>query len=153
MEAVYFRVDGEPQGKGRPRFFRKGKGVGTYTPDKTVEYEERIKYQYMRASKGESFGDGPVGMVVIAVFGVPQSVSKKKRADMLDKRIRPCKKPDADNILKIVADSLNGLAYKDDTQIVSCSVKKVYGVEPHNSVFISGHADGLNKTMFEDLVD
>ena len=39
------------------------------------------------------------------------------------------KKPDADNIAKAILDSLNGLAYKDDNQIVDLSVKKEYGLE------------------------
>lgn len=37
---------------------------------------------------------------------------------MLAGEIRPTKKPDMDNVVKIIADSLNNLAYYDDTQIV-----------------------------------
>ena len=45
---------------------------------------------------------------------------------MLNGRIRPTKKPDTDNIIKIICDALNGLAYKDDAQIVSNSTEKRY---------------------------
>ena len=38
----------------------------------------------------------------------------------------PTKKPDVDNIIKIILDSLNGLAYKDDVQIVACTCQKLY---------------------------
>jgi len=41
--------------------------------------------------------------------------------------IYPTKKPDADNIAKIVLDALNGVAYTDDTQVVNLSVQKRYG--------------------------
>jgi Holliday junction resolvase RusA-like endonuclease len=38
----------------------------------------------------------------------------------------PVKKPDADNIAKIICDALNGIAYRDDTQIISLKVLKIY---------------------------
>lgn len=36
-------IKGEPVGKGRPKFARQGNYVKTYTPEKTVEYENLIK--------------------------------------------------------------------------------------------------------------
>ena len=43
----------------------------------------------------------------------------------------PTLKADADNIAKAVCDALNGIAYKDDKQIVSLTVLKVWtdGIE------------------------
>lgn len=38
----------------------------------------------------------------------------------------PPGKPDIDNILKVVLDGLNGIAYKDDKQVVLTQCKKVY---------------------------
>ena len=66
-------------------------------------------------------------MNITAYFAVPKSTSKKKRAQMLKGSIRPTKKPDADNIAKVIADSLNGLAYHDDAQLVDVVVCKFYG--------------------------
>ena len=45
--------------------------------------------------------------------------------------LQPALKPDADNIAKIVCDGLNSIAYKDDKQIVSLTVLKVWtdGIE------------------------
>ena len=45
---------------------------------------------------------------------------------MLDGRELPLKKPDVDNIVKVVADALNGVAYHDDTQIALVVAKKAY---------------------------
>lgn len=75
-------------------------------------------------------------MVVCAYYKIQKNISKKERADKLSGRIRPTKKPDADNILKIIADSLNGLAYHDDAQIVYAKVEKYYSDEPRVSVRI-----------------
>ena len=36
------------------------------------------------------------------------------------------KKPDGDNILKVVCDALNGLAYRDDIQLAEKHIYKEY---------------------------
>ena len=48
---------------------------------------------------------------------------------MLDKEINTTKKPDIDNIVKIVLDSMNRIAFKDDNQITKLEVEKKYGIE------------------------
>ena len=45
---------------------------------------------------------------------------------MATNEIRPTKKPDNDNIAKIILDALNGVAYQDDKQVVSLQVEKYY---------------------------
>ena len=50
--------------------------------------------------------------------------------------IRPTKKPDIDNVVKALADALNHVAYRDDTQIVDCQVRKFYADEPRVEVLI-----------------
>ena len=54
---IKFTVLGEPQGKGRPKFSRQGGFVKTYTPDKTVLYENLIRTEYLRQSSGQRFAD------------------------------------------------------------------------------------------------
>jgi Holliday junction resolvase RusA-like endonuclease len=51
---------------------------------------------------------------------------------------RPTKKPDIDNIEKIIFDALNGIAYNDDSQIVSCWADKFYSTVPRVEVVIYG---------------
>ena len=121
---IQFAVMGEPQGKGRPKFTKKGH---TYTPEKTAAYEKAAALAYKRRYYGESFEKGvPLEMRIRAYCKVPQSASKAKKADMLSGRIRPTKTPDADNIAKIICDALNGVAYHDDAQIVRIAVEKYY---------------------------
>ena len=48
---------------------------------------------------------------------------------MIENNISPTKKPDIDNIVKIVLDSMNKFAFKDDTQITKLEVEKKYGLE------------------------
>ena len=130
---IYFTVYGEPKGKGRPRFSRNGH---TYTPETTANYENLVKLEFERqCSKRYEKGE-QLRMVIQAHFGIPKSTPKKQREAMLARAIRPTKQPDADNILKIVADSLNGLAYHDDAQLVYAEVEKYISEEPRVSVKI-----------------
>ena len=50
--------------------------------------------------------------------------------------IRPIKKPDMDNVIKVIADSLNQIAYRDDTQIVDCQCRKFYSEQPRVEIKI-----------------
>lgn len=132
-----FTIPGEPTGKGRPKFSRQGNFVRTYTPEKTANYENLVKLEYERQCGGKPFPkDIPLYMVIEAFCSIPKSASRKKAVQMIDGQIRPTKKPDADNIVKIIADSLNDIAYHDDSQIVSCEVHKYYAENPHVKVTI-----------------
>ena len=131
-----FCIHGDPQGKGRPRFSTVCGHVHTRTPDETVLYENLVKTEY-RQQVGVKFpDDAMLDVRIFAYYSIPKSVSKKKRQAMLDKRIRPTKKPDFDNIGKVICDSLNGVAYRDDTQVVDCMVRKFYAEIPRVLVTI-----------------
>lgn len=136
IEMVKFTVPGAPKGKGRPRFSSRNGKVRTYTPDTTASYEDLVRMEYGSQCSGISFGDGPVAVTILAKFPIPKSVTKQRRAAML-RHERPAKKPDADNIAKIVCDALNGIAYDDDAQVVSLKVEKMYAAEPMVCVVIT----------------
>lgn len=123
---VKFEIEGTIKGKGRPRFSKFGNYVKAYTPEDTVSYENLIKLQF-RISCGNWYSEMPLKMKITAIHSITKSVSKKNRARMLSGEIKPTKKPDADNIVKVICDALNHIAYKDDTQIVELEIKKVYG--------------------------
>ena len=130
-----FTVKGEPQGKGRPRFTRIGK---PYTPENTASYEEKVRLAYWEQCGMEMAEAGiPLTLEITAVFGVPERFSKAVRQKMLAWEILPTKRPDADNIAKIIADALNGVAWHDDAQVVSMAVSKVYGETPEVRVCLS----------------
>lgn len=132
MMKTKFVVYGEPQGKARPRFTRYGR---TYTPKKTVDYEQKIREAYQAA--GGSMSEYPVTVSIIAHYNIPKSVSKAKAQMMIGDELLPCKKPDLDNIAKCVCDALNGIAYKDDTQVCNLIAQKRYRKEPAIIVTVS----------------
>lgn len=127
---ITFSIEGTPVGKARPRLSR----YGTYTPTKTKNYEELV-----RTTVKNMFGDfipleGALEVRIIAVFEVPKSYSKKKKRELIGKE--QIFKPDADNISKIILDSLNGLVYKDDSQVAKLNVHKIYGEKAEVTVII-----------------
>lgn len=127
-----FCILGDPQGKGRHRTA----GGHEYTPEKTVLYENLVKTEYRRQSGIRFSDDAMLDVRIFAYYSIPKSVSKKKRQAMLDRRIRPIKKPDYDNIGKVVCDALNNIAYRDDAQIVDAMVRKFYSDRPRVVVSI-----------------
>lgn len=134
---IKFTVLGEPQGKGRPRFANVKGRVITRTPDATVLYENLIATEYRGQVGSTKFPDNEIlDLRVMAYFTIPASASKKKQKQMEDGEIRPAKKPDMDNIIKVVADSLNQIAYRDDVQIVDCQLRKYYSRQPRIEVTI-----------------
>ncbi|MDP4117635.1 MAG: RusA family crossover junction endodeoxyribonuclease [Bacillota bacterium] len=121
-----FEIIGKVQGKGRPKFARRGNYVTTYTPEQTANYENWVKLCYQQQGGKMFDGTKPLKIEVYALFEIPKSFTKGKRLAAEHNIIRPTVKPDWDNIGKIVADSLNGIAYKDDVQIVDGGVKKYF---------------------------
>jgi len=125
-------VLGEPVAKGRPRIAR----GHAYTPERTAMYEGLVRMAYLGKYGAEQPYIGEVAMHISAYFAIPKSASKKRRADMASGVVRPTKRPDCDNVAKIVMDALNGLAYEDDCQVVDCVVGKHYSGNPRVEVII-----------------
>lgn len=134
---IRFTYYGEIRGKGRPRFRNTGKFVQTYTDKDTQDYEMSIKEAYLQANQ-ESYMNPeiPLRLDMFVYHQIPKSTSNKRKQAMLDRRIRPTKKPDIDNILKSVCDALNKVAFYDDTQIVDIFVEKYYDETPRLEILI-----------------
>ena len=123
---ITYVVYGEPQGKQRPRFVRRGNHVSAYTPEKTKTYEDEIRFMARAAMGASPPLETPVTVAIYIRMEIPKSFSKQKRKDALAGIIKPMKKPDGDNILKCFLDAMNGIVYVDDKQVVNIHLKKVY---------------------------
>jgi Holliday junction resolvase RusA-like endonuclease len=138
-------VYGEPQGKARPRVVRRNGRSVTYTPEKTTDYEAKIRAAYIdEVGNNRLFADGDsVNLAITAFFEIPKSTSAIMRQKMVEKKVLPAKKPDIDNIAKIVMDALNPCAsigfvgaWKDDICVTSLSIRKYYSAEPGLLVYM-----------------
>ncbi|MEF2620089.1 MAG: RusA family crossover junction endodeoxyribonuclease [Clostridia bacterium] len=135
-----FTIPGKVQAKQRPRF----NGKFAYTQRETVAYENWVKTCYLEKYKGQKLLEKPLKVKIIAYYDIPKSTSKKKQKMMLDNEIFPTIKPDADNIAKSILDSLNGIAYLDDKQVVKLIVEKYYSKSANVTVMIEELEVGNN---------
>lgn len=125
-EPITIVVPGKPHGKGRPRF----SGTHAYTPVETRNYEQTVGLLARSEMRGKPMMEGPVHLDLRAVFPMPKRWSPAMRSKAITGEVRPLGKPDTDNLIKALADGMNGIVYRDDAQIVSVTATKVYGSEP-----------------------
>lgn len=147
MAELKFTVMGEPCAQGRPRFSTLSGYVKAIDPAKSRNQKAFIKYLATTAAKqqGWVYTYLPIHVEIIAYMGIPKSKSKKWRTAAIRGQERPTKKPDTDNIFKLVTDALSGVIYADDKQIVSCRVQKWYSEEPRTEVRIAIVTDEVIK--------
>ena len=126
MLQVNFTVPGQPRGKGRPGFSRRGNFVKTYTDAKTSSYEDQIRFYALQAMGSSEPLKTALEAFIYVKLPVPQSYSKKRTEACLSGLERPCKKPDLDNVVKSFMDGMNGIVYGDDAQVVEIHTTKVY---------------------------
>ena len=130
-----FEVPGKIIGKGRPRVNSCTGNV--YTPTRTKDYETLVEqYFLLKYPRFKPF-EGRVQVEINALFEVPKSTKKSDRELMLENKVNPTKKPDIDNIVKIILDAMNGIAFKDDTQITKLFVEKTYSTSESVKIKIS----------------
>lgn len=137
VRPVRFVVPGAAVGKGRPRFAKRGNFVSTYTPERTANYENLVRLAAGRAMYGRALIEGPVLLEVDIAVAVPASWSQKKQREALAGELLPTTKPDADNVLKLVCDALNGVVWHDDRQVCAVAMSKTYRDVPFVSVVVS----------------
>lgn len=161
-QAVLIVVEGEPRGKGRPRFTVRGDGkkrfVQVFTDEQTKDYELEIQMEVGRTLYGQQMAEriwglrklpakemflmlqfaprfnGPVRFEMEIRHPIRESWNKAKKAGALDGSVVPTIKPDADNVKKIFWDAFNGCMWIDDTQVVEWSGRKIFSDNPGVSV-------------------
>lgn len=110
---VTFAVYGTPRTNERHRH---GRGI-TFTPSKTKAARREYVQAYLEAAGDREPHQGPFSMRIVITHFAKGAWSGKQ-----------CNvKPDLDNVAKLVGDALNGVAYRDDSQMRALSVEKGYG--------------------------
>jgi Holliday junction resolvase RusA-like endonuclease len=137
---VCFDIEGNPIPKGRPRFRRTKTFITTYTPKKTLDFEDQVKKASQDSMGNVEPLETPISVYLYFRLPIPQSYSKKAVEACLSGSQRHVKRPDLDNLAKSVLDGMNGIVFKDDSQITSLHCTKVYS-----------NVAGVNILVKEDL--
>lgn len=137
---VNFSIETDPVPKGRPRFRRTKTFITTYTPKKTLDFEGLVRMHSQEAMGPTEPLETPVWIALYFRLSIPASYSKKRKEACLSGSEKPIKRPDLDNLIKSVLDGMNGVVFKDDSQITVMHCTKVYSNVP-----------GVNIVVKEDL--
>lgn len=131
-----FVVQGAPVPKARPRITRQGRA---YTPKRTQEYEERVKTSYIEKYGHIAVSEmQPLAVEMRFYVPIPKSWSKKKHKMAVVGKIKPTTRPDIDNYIKAILDSLNnGIAYVDDSCVCDINASKRYSEKPRTVISIT----------------
>jgi Holliday junction resolvase RusA-like endonuclease len=153
-QMVVVVLEGDPRGKGRPRFMSRGSFVQVYTDNETLTYEQLIQEEVLRGIGGQTLVDNTnqikrrtfieayADMGGKPIFSCPVRVemeirhparaswTKAKTAGALAGHIAATVKSDIDNVIKIWFDAFNGCMWKDDTQVIEVHAKKMFSEDP-----------------------
>ena len=133
--AITFSVPGDPVPQPRARITTRGGHGHAYTPaDHPVHGYRKAVALAAKAAGCEPHGE-PVSVIIDLVFGRPKAHLRSTGEPKPSAPTLP--RPDVDNAAKAVLDSLNGIAWVDDSQVGRLVVEKSYGVEGRTTVRIS----------------
>lgn len=138
MPEIHLNIPGVPNTQQRHRHVRMGNFIRTYDP--SAPDKEDFLYKAIYECKPEIPIISPVSIVMDFYMPRPKShFGTGKNAGKLKKNapFRHSKKPDCDNLLKFCLDALNKIYWKDDAQIYSIRVKKMYNDNPRTEIKIS----------------
>lgn len=126
METWNIKFKGKPIPKQRPRHCKSGY---LYDPQNYLKTDIRVQLK-------DQFQQDPIeGRVFLSAyffFEPPKSLSKKKREQLIESPhiIRP----DTTNLVKFYEDCMNGIVFKDDSQIMLKDCAKFYHYEPRTLI-------------------
>ena len=140
---IEFKILGIPSPKQSARFYAKnisGKTmIESYQKKEVVEKERNIAFD-VKSQLPEGFipYDCPLSIEVLFVFPLLSSMKKAVRQAIEEGVIvyKPTKPDLQDNLMKILADSMNGIVFVDDSRICKVSSQKIYGLIPRTEVII-----------------
>lgn len=133
---IHIVVPGIPVAKGRPRVGKVNGHARLFTPEKTVNYECRVADAGAEVMAGRAPLQGPLELCVEAYFQVQKGASKRRLAIVAAGKDWHTSKPDADNVLKVAGDALNGIVWRDDALVASARIIKLYSTTPRLEITV-----------------
>lgn len=131
---LYFTIDGDPFGKLNLRPMNVKGHASVFNPKENTDYMEKVS-SAVKKQLGEGSEPDPDSMFVVKVhayFQIPKRLSKRMKMLALQNKVKPTKKPDLDNISKVVLDGIthSQSVWKDDSQVIEEHLYKYYAEDP-----------------------
>lgn len=122
MADVLFVIPGKPNAWQRAR----SNGRVRFDSPEQAKNKSTIEQIGAAAMAGRPPLEGPLEVHIAAFWLYPKSMSKKRRSTYGSHFYTA--RPDADNIAKLIGDALNGIVWRDDSQIVTIQITKRYAI-------------------------
>ncbi len=137
VDRLSLEVPGPPRGKGRPRFTRNGR---PYTPADTIDAEDRVRTAWELAGRPRL----PDGAFTLHVdVHVKRPKDHRLRDGTLSaagrRAVFPTSRPDLDNVVKLIADALNGLAWHDDAHAVNITATRLWSPDDTPRIHVEAY--------------
>jgi len=139
-----------------PPSMRKRHHVAMYTPADVRKWQVEAKFLATEQMQGKTPQAGMLEVDLRVYLPLPKSMPNKKRSWALSGAVRPITRPDCDNYAKSVCDSMSGVLWLDDAQIVQLNIGKWYSEKPRVEIEVreraypSGAPETITGDLFED---
>ena len=143
---ISFSVKGNPQSLKRHRMFRKGKSLIAVDPSQG-DKADFLALAHQHAP--EKPIDSPVRLCVLFTFSRPKNHYRTNGTVKPWASTIKTSKPDIDNLIKFILDSLNGFFWRDDCLVYTVEAVKQYGDSPGTLVCVEWDEklDALRKVV------
>jgi Holliday junction resolvase RusA-like endonuclease len=134
---IKITVFGEPTAKVREKhFFNPATKRGwAYKTKETERKEDSFLVQCLKFKPDKPL-ESALKVTLLCYRSIPKSMPEKNKILARIGDIRPTKRPDLDNHIKLF-DLFNGIMWADDNQIVSIEAHKWYADQPRTEITIT----------------
>ena len=128
VESFYLWIPGEPVGKAE-----RTAGKRRHLTSETRAYMQIVQEVWAYNGRPEGRSGSPIDFVLTAYYKRPKD-HYRVGGELSVKGLRediPLRKPDITNVVKLVEDALNGLAWKDDAHVFAQTNRKHWATPGH----------------------
>jgi Holliday junction resolvase RusA-like endonuclease len=136
-ESIELVILGEPKAQKRHRHVKMGNFVRQYDPSAA---DKGDFLSIIQSNAPEKPYDSPLKVDILFYFARPKShYGTGSKAEVIKANAPQwhLSKPDVDNCIKFVMDSMNKIYWRDDSIICDCSIKKMYSTNPRTEIIIT----------------
>lgn len=145
---VKFTIDGRPVPWQRAgdNGGADGRGGRKFTPHAVRAAQKIVRQLALVAMGGRPLLVGPLRLTIECVYPIAAGWPAAVRDAALAGAVYHTGTPDFDNLQKLIADALNGVAWHDDAQIAEALFRKRHGAIPRTDVWVQPIGDNAPRT-------
>lgn len=137
---MFIVIPGAPMAQPRLRHFQRGGFAQVYDP--ALNEKKRIR-EYLKKIRPDDYVMPEYPVISITWYmPIPSSMPARLKKLAQTNSLRHVKKPDTDNLLKLLFDTLSGIWIRDDSELAIRAAVKVYSPVPRTEILLD-HANQL----------